>query len=160
MWGEAESMEQKKKELNRFLVEVFAEVLKTEERCLENYKDHNLSLTEMHIIEAVCNAEEQNTDNRATGIAARLRVTAGTLTTAVALLEKKGYLIRTRSETDKRVVFINSTEAGKQAHRHHMKFHEEMVESVMGTLTKNETDVLVKALSSVAKFFDQKAQQK
>ena len=37
-------------------------------------------------------AEEEGRDNRATAIAAAQRVTAGTLTTAVTLLEKKGYL--------------------------------------------------------------------
>ncbi len=75
-------------ELNRFLVEVFDEILKTEEESLAgSFSD--LSLRELHLIEEVCRAEDEARDNRATAIAAAQRVTAGTLTTAVSLLERK-----------------------------------------------------------------------
>ena len=84
-------------ELNRFLVEVFDEILKTEEESLAgSFSD--LSLRELHLIEEVCRAEDEARDNRATAIAAAQRVTAGTLTTAVSLLERKGYLERRRDE--------------------------------------------------------------
>lgn len=87
-------------ELNRFLVEVFDEILKTEEESLAgSFSD--LSLRELHLIEEVCRAEDEARDNRATAIAAAQRVTAGTLTTAVSLLERKGYLERRRDERDR-----------------------------------------------------------
>ena len=87
--------------LNQFLVEVFGQILKAEAACLAG-KD--LSLRELHLIDAVCRAVDQGGDNRSTAIAAALGITAGTLTSAVNLLEKKGYLLRRRDERDKRVV--------------------------------------------------------
>ena len=68
-------MEQHGEVLNRFLVEVFNEILKTEENALAKaYKD--LSLRELHLIEEVCRAADEGRDNRATAIAAAQRVTA------------------------------------------------------------------------------------
>ena len=87
--------------LNRFLVEVFNEILKTEEQTL-TAEWPDLSLREFHLIEEVCRAEDLHRDNRAGAIAAAQRVTAGTLTTAVNLLEKKGYLERRRDNLDRR----------------------------------------------------------
>ena len=113
-------------ELNRFLVEVFDEILKTEEESLAgSFSD--LSLRELHLIEEVCRAEDEARDNRATAIAAAQRVTAGTLTTAVSLLERKGYLERRRDERDRRAVRIWPTEKARAADQVHAAFHREMV---------------------------------
>ncbi len=148
-------MEQYSAVLNRFLVEVFNEILKTEELCLAGaYRD--LSLRELHLIEEVCRTADEERDNRATAIAAAQRVTAGTLTTAVSLLEKKGYLERHRDERDKRVVRILPTEKARQAEILHKKFHEEMVAHVLEAISPEETEVFVRALGSVAEFFHHK----
>ena len=53
--------------LNQFLVEVFGQILKAEAACLAG-KD--LSLRELHLIDAVCRAVDQGGDNRSTAIAA------------------------------------------------------------------------------------------
>ncbi|HWS42919.1 MAG TPA: MarR family winged helix-turn-helix transcriptional regulator [Pseudoflavonifractor sp.] len=141
--------------LNRFLVDVFNEILKTEELCLTG-ACRDLSLRELHLIEEVCRAAAEERDNRSTAIAAAQRVTAGTLTTAVTLLEKKGYLERRRDEKDRRVVRILPTEKALQAEACHAEFHREMVEHVLSALSPEETEVFVRALGSVADFFRRK----
>ncbi len=150
-------MEQVKKELNHFLVNAFNEILKTEEVLLAGANEFpNLSLREIHVIEAVCNAEDDRTENHSTAIAAILRITAGTLTTTVSLLEKKGYLIRKKTEKDKRMVQIFPTELGRKAHDYHRRFHEEMVECILSILSKKEIDVLVDVLGKISSFFHNK----
>lgn len=145
-------MEDRREICNRFLVEVFDEILKTEEACLaEQWED--LSLRELHLIEEVCRAVDQGRDNRATAIAAAQRVTAGTLTSAVSLLEKKGYLERRRDEADRRAVRIYPTERARQADAAHAQFHREMVDRVLARLTDQEAHVLVVALTGLADFF-------
>ena len=139
-------------ELNRFLVEVFDEILKTEEESLAgSFSD--LSLRELHLIEEVCRAEDEARDNRATAIAAAQRVTAGTLTTAVSLLERKGYLERRR---DDRAVRIWPTEKARAADQVHAAFHREMVDEILKTLSDQEAQVLVRALGSLTAFFREK----
>ena len=143
------------KMLNRFLVDVFNEILRTEELCLADYYQ-DLSLRELHLIEEVCRTEDEGRDNRATAIAAAQRVTAGTLTTAVSLLEKKGYLERRKDERDKRVVRILPTEKARKAQERHVLFHNEMVSHVLAILSPDEAEIFVKALGSVADFFRHK----
>lgn len=145
-------MKKNKQQINMFLVGVFNEILKTEEVFVaKTFAD--LSVKEVHVIEAVCNVEEKGEDNRSTAIAERIKVTAGTLTTAVAQLERKGYLLRTRDEKDKRIVHIVSTEKGRKAQKCHAEFHEKMVDELVSNLTDEETEVMVKALNSIATFF-------
>ena len=148
-------MEQYGAMLNRFLVDAFNEILKTEELCLAS-SCRDLSLRELHLIEEVCRTEVEGRDNRATAIAAAQRVTAGTLTTAVSLLEKKGYLERHRDERDKRVVRILPTAKAREAEEAHARFHDEMVSHVLAILSPEETDTFVRALGSVAEFFHHK----
>ncbi len=141
--------------LNRFLVEVFDEILTAEEQALTAAWS-DLSLREFHLIDEVCRAVDENRDNRATVIAAARGVTAGTLTTAVNLLEKKGYLERRRDSEDRRAVRIHPTEKGRQANRAHMEFHQKMVEHVLSVLSEEESHVFLRALSGVTAFFRKK----
>ena len=141
--------------LNRFLVEVFNEILKTEEQALAaDWSD--LSMREFHLIDEVCRAVDENRDNRATAIAAAQGVTAGTLTIAVNLLEKKGYLERRRDSADRRAVRIHPTEQGRRANASHAEFHQEMVEDVLSVLNEEECQVFLRALSGVTAFFRKK----
>lgn len=136
--------------LNQFLVEVFGQILKAEAACLAG-KD--LSLRELHLIDAVCRAVDQGGDNRSTAIAAALGITAGTLTSAVNLLEKKGYLLRRRDERDKRVVHLLPTERGRAADARHRDFHRQMVAHVLDGLTDEEAECTLRALGRVAEVF-------
>jgi len=143
-------------ELNYFLVKVFNEILRIEESSLRIGEFKNLSIREMHVIEAVCIASESGADNRATDIAQALRISAGTLTTTVALLEKKGYLKREQDTQDKRIIRLYATDKGTEANRFHQKFHQQMVSNVIDTLDSGEVEILIKGLRSLKAFFDSK----
>lgn len=145
-------MENQPQVLNRFLVEVFHEILKTEEEELTRACP-DLSLREIHLIETVCRAVQEERDNRASAIAAAQRVTAGTLTTVVGQLERKGYVIRQRDARDRRAVRILPTQQGWQANDRHTRFHQEMVTAILDHLTQEEARVFVKGLGAVARFF-------
>ncbi len=147
---------QERKTLNTFLVKVFNEILKTEELCISDKTFSNLSLREIHVLEAIYEAEEQQTDNRSTTIAAALHVTPGTLSTAVALLEKKGFIKRKKDEKDKRIVRLYTTDLGKQAQEKHIAFHNEMVEDIASILTNDEATTFCRALQKLSGFFFQK----
>ena len=148
-------MDDCQKQLNYFLVKVFNEILKIEEDCLRTGEFKNLSVREMHVIEAVCAAVDQKTGNRSSDIAHTLRISAGTLTATASLLEKKGCIIREKDQHDKRIVRLYPTDKGRQADRTHQQFHQEMVENVIGTLSSSEVDILIKGLQSLESFFSQ-----
>ena len=142
-------------ELNAFLVEVFNDILKTEELYVtESCAD--LSVREMHIIEEVCRAVDEGRDNRSSAIAAAQHVTAGTLTVAVNQLESKGYLERVRDGSDKRSVRLRPTEKGREADRRPADFHRELVEATVSALAPEEAEVLARGLSGIAAFIREK----
>ena len=88
-----------------------------------------------------------------TTVAKTLSVTTGTLTISVNSLVKKGYVERTRSEEDRRVVLISLTDKGRKAHAQHQKFHQEMIDAIIKELDGNEQLILEKALSNLNQFF-------
>lgn len=140
-------------EINNFLVKVFNEVLRTEEASLKSKEFKNLSMREMHVIEAVCDAAE-NEKNTASEIAFSQKITAGTLTATISTLEKKGFVIRRQDQKDKRVVRIFPTEKGKTANEIHQSFHHEMVSSIMSVLSEEELIIFVQGLAAVQNFIE------
>ncbi len=68
-------------------------------------------------------------------------------------LVKKGYAERSRSEKDRRVVYIHLTGKGRRAFHHHAEFHHKMTDAVLDSLSEEELSVLVKALDSLSVFF-------
>lgn len=140
------------KELNYFLVKVFNEILRIEEDCLRTGEFCNVSVREMHVIEAVSLAEKSG-GNRSSDIAQTLGVLAGTLTTSVKLLEKKGCITRKKDSRDRRIVRLYVTEKGKRAYAVHQSFHKKMVDDVLAALSRNEAKILIKGLKSLESFF-------
>ncbi len=135
--------------LNEVLVRLFRDINTLEERAIrtEEYKD--VTANDMHVIEAIGPDSAKNM----TSVARELEVTTGTLTIAVNSLVKKGYVDRTRSEEDRRVVLISLSGKGKKAYLHHRRFHEEMIDAVLKELSEEEQRALESALSKLTRFF-------
>lgn len=148
-------MAQRYEEVNDFLVGLFNEILKIEENTLRAGEYREISVRDMHIIEAICTAT-CGQDNRTTAIAKELGITTGTLTVAVNSLVKKGYVERRRDERDRRVVRLFPTEKALQANRVHTKFHHDMVEGVMQALTPREVEVFIHSLNAIRDYFESK----
>ena len=66
---------------------------------------------------------------------------------------KKGYIERSRSSRDRRVVLISLSEKGRKAYEYHKKFHEEMIQGVINTLDQEELEALVRALTKLTSWF-------
>lgn len=109
----------------------------------------DITNNDMHIIEAVGLQGHRNMS----AVAKQLNVTIGTLTITVNRLVKKGYVIRQRSNIDRRVVHLALSEKGQRAYAHHKHFHEQMIDGVMKHLSQEELQVLIKALSGLIDYF-------
>lgn len=136
--------------LNELLVNLFNNVMDTEAKAVitEEFKD--ITNNDMHIIEAIGIEEPRKMSE----IAKRLDVTVGTLTINMNNLENKKYIIRERSQTDKRVVLVNLTEKGRKAFFHHRDFHKHMIQAIVRDLDEDETKILIKCLQSLDQFFE------
>ena len=136
--------------LHDILVKLFQEILDIESKALITSEFKDISVNDMHIIEAIGEREPKNMSS----VAKIMSVTVGTLTIAINSLVKKGYVHRERSEEDRRVVLISLTKKGKKANAHHMKFHDGMIQAVLKDLDEEQQEVLVKALMNLRTFFD------
>ena len=136
-------------EVNHILVNLFHDIIEVEDKALitEEFKD--ISINDMHIIEAIGMDVPKNMST----IAKDVGVTVGTLTIAINNLVKKGYVVRQRGEQDRRVVFLSLSEKGKAAYEHHKQFHHEMTEAILKCLNEEEIMTLMKALNNIRDYF-------
>lgn len=137
--------------LNEVLVRLFRDINTLEERAIRTEEYRNVTANDMHVMEAIGPQGAKNM----TSVARELEVTTGTLTISVNSLVKKGYVERTRSEEDRRVVLVSLSEKGRKAYLHHRKFHQEMIEAVLKELSEEEQRVLERALGKLTCFFRQ-----
>ena len=144
--------ESQREELNYFFVHVFNQILACEEQALRGVGARDLSVKELHVLEAVgdLTAGERNT---MTQIADALAIRVSSLTTAVNTLVRKGYLERGGEPGDRRVIRVRLTPKGEQANRLHAQFHARMVESAAAKLEDGELDTLLRSLRQLDQFF-------
>lgn len=142
--------------INKLLVQLFNDILQIEESSLKNGVLSDLSITEIHTLEAIGMYSEKSMSE----VAQSLKITVGTLTTAINKLIKKEYVERKRIEEDRRVVLIKLTKKGKLAFRIHARFHEDMVNTSIEGLSKEEEKCLISSLKKINTFFQEKYQLK
>ena len=144
-------MESPKKIINELLVEVFNHILSIEAETLRN-RGVKLSMNEIHVLEAVTKTSEPTMTN----ISQRLRVTVGTLTTAINRLVEKGYVKRQRELEDKRKVLVSLTKSAVEVLKLHDEFHEEMLDAVFKDMNLEEDELLLQSLEKLSEYFKRK----
>lgn len=135
--------------INQSLVKLFNVVLKQEEKALKESTFRNLSMSEIHTLEAI-SLSGQNTMS---SVAKDLSITVSTLTTAIDKLVAKGYVDRFRINEDRRIVKVTLTEKGKQALKEHEAFHIAMVSEALAMLSLEEKKLFSDTLESLLSFF-------
>ena len=140
--------------INDVLVNLFNEILRLEEEAIITDKYKDISNNDMHIIEAVGLG-----GGNMSSIAAKLKITVGSLTTSMNSLVKKGYVKRERGEEDRRVVYISLSDKGKKAFVHHARFHKEMITSIMDEFDDDEKKILIRGLTTLDNWFKNKEEE-
>ncbi|KUO64990.1 MAG: MarR family transcriptional regulator [Gracilibacter sp. BRH_c7a] len=142
--------------LNELLVKLFNDILQIEEDALKIDEFSNLSITEIHVLEAIGPEKARNMSS----VARDLDITIGTLTIAINNLVRKAYVDRVRCDKDRRIVLISLSDKGKKVYRHHEKFHEEMINTTISRLSDEEMKVLISALGNINSYFKEKYNHK
>ena len=132
-------MNDREQNMAETLVSIFEKVLVAEEKSLQKGYFSNLSLAEMHTLDAIGPYESRTM----TETAQILGITVSTLTVSVDRLVKKGFVERRRDEEDRRVVRISLTRDGKLAARMHGKFHKVLAKHILEPYTEDEQELLL-----------------
>ena len=147
--------EQQQEKLNDFFVGVFNQILAWEGQTIKNIGVQDLSIRELHVIEAVsdlCKLEKNTMAN----IAKHISLSPGALSVAVNALVNKGYLERSYTAKDRRVIYITVTEKGKKVNEYHEAFHYEMIQAVGDQLDEQQLNTMFDALDKLKEFFKSK----
>ena len=136
--------------LNELFVTTLKNINDTEEKTLITDEFKDITINDMHILEAIGQKNPQNMSS----VAAKLNETVGTLTIAINHLVKKGYVLRQRGEQDRRVVFLSLSEKGNQAFQKHIEFHKSMTLNITQDLSEKELELLVQALKKISVICD------
>ena len=144
-------MEPFNRELNRLLVLAYRKINKLEEGILHSVSGMDLSISEMHLLEAV--GECKGKGIPLYELAQRMDVSPPTVTVAINKLTKKGFVIKRKSETDKRSVIVELTRVGKRMNAAHRYFHEQMVRDIDKLLTPSEREGMLRGMEQLNRFF-------
>lgn len=137
--------------LNELLLGTFKQILDVEQYEIKKGPFNNLSIAEIHAIEAIGMYRPRTMSQ----VAADLDITVGALTSFINNLVCKDYVSRQRDEEDRRIVKISLTRKGKLAYRIHEQFHLDMVKHTVLGLNDQE-NVLVESLRKLTEYLNTK----
>lgn len=145
-------------QLNEVIVDTYRSILRVEENILKRSDQTDLSISEIHMLEAVGKGEDRR--RTISELAEVLNITLPSVTVAINKLMKKGYVEKVRGEEDGRIVYVSLTRQGRRIDSAHRYFHESMVRSIIprhdrigdaGTVQRGyETGCLFKGAAEVA----------
>lgn len=133
-------------EINDVALGIFNDVLYIEEQVLFKTSFKNVTISELHTIAAIGKDSKKTMSE----ISKELHITMGTLTTSINNLVKKGYVVRSKDEKDRRLVFVELTKKGRVLFRMHAKFHLNVVEGAISSLDECEQINLLQSLEKLS----------
>lgn len=141
------------KRMNDKLVRVYRDICNIEERELKKGPFHDLSIKELHTINAITMYDHKTSSQ----VSKEMQITPGTLTAAINNLARKGYVQRIKESTDRRVIRLGLTRKGRSSYRLHDSFHRKMVDSFLEGFQPDEIGLIERAVDNLTKFLEETA---
>ena len=137
-------------QLNEVIVDTYRSILRVEENILKRSDQTDLSISEIHMLEAVGKGKDRR--RTISELAEVLNITLPSVTVAINKLMKKGYVEKVRGEEDGRIVYVSLTRQGRRIDSAHRYFHESMVRSIIREMTESEMQALYKGVMKLDAF--------
>ncbi len=137
-------------QLNEVIVDTYRSILRVEENILKCSDQTDLSISEIHMLEAVGKGKDRR--RTISELAEVLNITLPSVTVAINKLMKKGYVEKVRGEEDGRIVYVSLTRQGRRIDSAHRYFHESMVRSIIRDMTESEMQALYKGVMKLDTF--------
>ena len=139
--------------LNDYVLHSALRLISLEEQYLKNVCEKNLSLRELHVLEAVsCLAPTHS--NTMAAIARYLHLSPASLTTAVNVLVNKGYLAREYSADDRRVIYVQLTEIGADANTKYLAFVKKYVDFLAAGIDEAAGEVILETVARATEYLE------
>lgn len=138
-------------QINTELVGVFNNVMWIEEAALKRSYFSDITLKDMHTIEAISMYDEKS----ASQVARIIHLTPSSMTAAIDKLVEKGYVERRRSSKDRRVVRLGLTHKGRVVYRAHQEFHRDLTHNLVKNMSPNDVSVVKQAIHNLVSYLAQ-----
>ena len=138
-------------QLNDLLESALRYILKIEENALCGYGKVDISINEMHMLEAIGKQNEKEV--KISTVSQLMGITLPSTTVAVNKLVKKGFLLKEKCENDGRVIYVRLTALGEKINRVHALFHKKLSSKISKELGEEERNILIKSVSKLNEFF-------
>ncbi|MGL4972669.1 MAG: MarR family winged helix-turn-helix transcriptional regulator [Culicoidibacterales bacterium] len=149
-------MTQVNKMLHYLFVDLVNQLSVLEENQLRQRGVCDLTIREVHVIEAIGVVEHQKMNE----VAQRLKVSMGTLTVVIKRLVEKNYVFRQRDLYDRRIFRLDLTPAGAEVNAIHQQFHREMIEELAMDVTQANKAQVESFLAELVVFFEKYSQHR
>ena len=143
--------------LNDYFLHTALHLLTLEEQCLRKACSKDLSIRELHVLEAVSSLRGSGRNTMAE-IARYLHLSPASLTTAVNVLVKKEFVTRSYSPVDRRVIYVELFESGEEANRKYLDFVRDMIRTVGRDLDEENTDAMIASIISLTEYLEKNAE--
>ena len=140
-----------KEGLEEEIIRAFYELYNLMEVILKYKTSDSLTLKESFIIEIIKRLTESN-DHIVSNVADILNITNASASIAISTLEKKGYVNRVHSKTDRRVYYIELTSKGKLINQKQQEFRERALKEIFGSLNLVEKAGMASMLKKLRVF--------
>lgn len=118
-----------------------------QDRTKKDISSYEMHTSEFTVLEALYNKGKQTVRQ----ISDSVLINSGSITYVIDKLETKGLLERLNCKEDRRVVYIQITESGKQFMDEIFPKHVSVIEEIFSGITKEEKVVLIDLLKKVGK---------
>ena len=138
--------------VTQVLEDFFKLFYKTEDMALK-IGIQGLTHTELHIIDAIGSDSISMHE-----LAHRLGITMGTATVAINKLSEKKFVIRKRSEEDRRKVFVSLDTKGSEALVYHNNYHNMLLSSITENISSEKLDSFLNTFQVILENLAQKTE--
>ncbi|MEC5425528.1 MarR family transcriptional regulator [Virgibacillus sp. C22-A2] len=116
-----------------------------QEKVKEDISAHGMRISDFTVLEALYHKGRQTIRQ----ISEAVLINTGSITYVIDKLETKGLLERMNCKEDRRVVYIQITEEGKQLMDEIFPEHQQVIENIFSSITDDEKEMLVNVLKKV-----------
>ncbi|NPV70795.1 MAG: MarR family transcriptional regulator [Firmicutes bacterium] len=131
-------MSSRSQRLNDLITRIANKLVFLEGKVLKDTDFSDLTLGELHVIEAIGTECPRSMSE----IAGTLEITLGALTPTVDRLVNKGYVSRRHCEDDRRLVLAELTPRGKAVCEEYAVKEAQAIDQIIGSLTAEELNIL------------------
>ncbi|SET01864.1 MarR family transcriptional regulator, 2-MHQ and catechol-resistance regulon repressor [Oceanobacillus limi] len=118
-----------------------------QEQVKKDIRDHGMKSSDFAVLEALYHKGRQTIRE----ISEAVLINTGSITYVIDKLETKGYLERSNCKEDRRVVYIQITDQGKNLMNEIFPKHQKVIDNIFANVTDEEKNQLIDILKRAGK---------